>query len=89
MAKTKRGMLEETLQISNNNQIYFLSETKYKDCEWYFQFDNEEPTLLAVTKTDYDGKDAKITFTLTNDANSNMVFKDNKGRTFKLFAKQK
>jgi hypothetical protein len=46
--------------------------------------------VFAATRPSYEGKDAKITFTLTNQTNTNLSFKDTKtGREFKIFAREK
>lgn len=61
-----------------------------KNCEWCFQFDDEEPTVFASTTEGYSGKKAKLSFGLTNDNSTNLTFKDNKtGKTFKIFARTK
>ncbi len=72
-----------SIQFTTNN-------TTYKDCEWCFQFDDEEPNIFAATRPAYEGDEAKISFTLSNQSSTNIIFKDNKtGRQFKLFAREK
>jgi hypothetical protein len=67
-----------------------LSEPKkYEDCEWCFQFDEDEPQIFAWTGEDvkYD-KDPTVNLTISNTENSNIQFKHKNGKTFKLFARE-
>jgi len=96
MAKSKRRisntpneMLRLSAPVSNS---FFINPTNgnYKDCEWCFQFDDNEPHVFAATKPFYEGDQAKISFTLTNQTNTNIVFTDSKtGKEFKLFVREK
>ena len=96
MAKSKKKtsdqpneMLRLSAPVSNS---LFINPTNgnYKDCEWCFKFDDNEPYVFAATKPFYEGDSAKITFTLTNQTNTNIVFKDSKtGKEFKLFVREK
>lgn len=75
--------LSSSFSIAPNNGTY-------KDCEWCFQFDDNEPHVFASTRERYVGENAKISFTLTNQTNTNIVFKDDKtGKEFKLFTRKK
>jgi len=69
-----------------------LSEPKkYEDCEWCFQFDEDEPQIFAWTD-DADlnkNEDPKVIFTITNSENSYITFQNGKtGKLFKLFARE-
>ena len=96
MAKSKRitSTIEEpTLRLTapGSSSLYIAHpNTTFKDCDWCFQFDDGEPFVFASTKPFYEGKNAKISFTLTNQTNTNLVFKDSKtGKEFKIFAREK
>lgn len=91
--KKKSWIVDPILKLEAPQSASFLSIVNngtYKDCEWCFQFDDNEPFVFASTKPFYEGKDAKISFTLTNQTNTNLVFKDsNTGKEFKIFAREK
>jgi hypothetical protein len=65
-----------------------IENTVYDNCEWCFQFDDEEPRVFAAAEKPEDPIEIpKVTFTLSNNSNSNIVFSHN-GRQFKLFARE-
>lgn len=93
-SKTKKPRLVDPMfRIEAPQSASFISipnNGTFKDCEWCFQFDDGDTFVFASTKPFYDGKDAKISFTLTNQTNTNLVFKDSKtGKEFKIFAREK
>lgn len=59
----------------------------YDNCEWCFQFDNDEPHIFAAARKEDPKEDQKIRFILSNNSNSNITFSHN-GKTFKLFARE-
>ena len=63
---------------------------KWDECEWCFQFDEEEPQVFAFTNHENESdKETEITFTLSNTKGSNISFVDNEsGKTFKLFGRE-
>ena len=64
------------------------SVKRFENCEWCFQFDGDEPIVFAAAeKPEEPTETPKITFTLLNTSNSNVVFSHN-GREFKLFARE-
>lgn len=93
-SKTKKPWVVDSMfRLEAPQTASFISipnNGTFKDCEWCFQFDDSDPFVFASTKPFYDGKDAKISFTLTNQTNTNLVFKDSKtGKEFKIFAREK
>jgi hypothetical protein len=73
---------EPVLELSNTEPIVF------ENCEWCFQFDNDEPYVFAAAEKPEDPTETpKVTFTVLNNTNSNIVFSHN-GREFKLFARE-
>jgi len=92
-SKKKSYQVDPVLRLEAPQSSSFLSipnNGTFKDCEWCFQFDDNEPYVFAATKPFYEGKDAKLTFTLTNQTNTNLSFKDTKtGKEFKIFAREK
>jgi hypothetical protein len=59
----------------------------FKNVEWAFQFNNDEPIKFA--EPDEFNTDKGLTFTLGNRGDSNIVFTDGKGNEFKLFARER
>ena len=74
--------------MSNNKQssVRILTH-KIQNIEWVFQFNDDEPIHLAEPFPDGGAKE--VTFTIGNTINSNIVFRDNKGNEFKIFAREK
>jgi hypothetical protein len=65
-----------------------ISNNEINDCEWCFQFDDEDPIVFAVGASN--AKDPFVQFKLTNKDSSNVEFTDNKNKKkFKLFARKK
>ncbi len=66
-----------------------LSQKKYEDCEWCFQFDEDEPQIFAWTgENESKDEDPKVIFTITNTKDSYITFTHKNGKTFKLFARE-
>jgi hypothetical protein len=72
--------------------VYELNISKdvirFKECEWCYQFDGDEPRIFAWTEegTDDIDDDPIVTFELTNIDGATITFTQN-GKTFKLFAR--
>ena len=93
MAKTKKTKKEEvveTIELKNSfGDIKLLEAEKFKECEWCFQFDEDEPQIFAWTGDDSDKEDdPKVIFTITNTKDSYISFTHKNGKTFKLFARE-
>jgi hypothetical protein len=88
MAKTKKTKKEEVLEFNETNVS--ISQKKYEECEWCFQFDEDEPQVFAWTDDESDNnEDPKVIFTITNVENSYITFQNGKsGKVFKLFARE-
>ena len=89
MAKTKKTKKEEVVQIEPIGEVK-LEQKKYEECEWCFQFDEDEPQIFAWTDNESDkNEDPKVIFTITNLENSYITFQNGKtGKVFKLFARE-
>lgn len=73
---------EGVLDLTNIKPIVF------ENCEWCFQFDNDEPYVFAATeKPEEPAETPKVTFTVLNNSNSNIIFSYN-GKEFKIFARE-
>ena len=95
MAKAKKTKNEEVTIQDQSEQLesignITLSQKKYEECEWCFQFDEDEPQIFAWTDNESDkNEDPKVIFTITNAENSYITFQNGKsGKLFKLFARE-
>ena len=93
MAKAKQTKKEKVTIEDQSEQLQptiALSQKKYEDCEWCFQFDEDEPQVFAWTDDDLNNsEDPKVIFTITNVENSYITFQNGKtGKLFKLFARE-
>jgi hypothetical protein len=91
MAKAKKTQKEvvDTTQLKPIGELNFRPE-KYTECEWCFQFDEDEPQVFAWTDDDLNkSEEPKVIFTITNVENSYITFQNGKtGKLFKLFARE-
>jgi hypothetical protein len=86
MPRKKR---ESTLVATGGT--FSIAGTKHiDDCEWCFQFDDNDPIVFATAlKKDFTTI-PKISFTLTNRTDSTMTFFDEKsGKKLKLYSREK
>jgi hypothetical protein len=95
MAKSKKTKKEEVTIEDQSQQLtqmgsITLSQKKYEECEWCFQFDEDEPQVFAWTDSEMNkDEDPKIIFTITNTENSHITFTNSEtGKIFKLFARE-
>ncbi len=88
MAKTKKTKKEEVLKLEQPNVS--ISQKKYEECEWCFQFDEDTPQIFAWTDDQMNkDEEPKVVFTITNVENSFISFTNAKsGKSFKLFARE-
>jgi len=86
MAKAKKTK-EEVLEPIG--EIKMAPVEKLEQCEWVFQFDDDEPQIFAWTNEDMTDEDPTVTFTISNNKSAFISFtsKENLKR-FKLFARE-
>jgi hypothetical protein len=70
-----------------NLETVTIVNDKIENVEWAFQFNNDEPIFFAEPSP-YGGA-KEVTFTIGNTTHSNIVFRDNKGNEFKIFARER
>jgi hypothetical protein len=77
-------------QLEPIGEIKMAEAKKFEQCEWCFQFDEDEPQIFAWTDNESDkNEDPKVIFTITNVENSYITFQNGKtGKVFKLFARE-
>jgi hypothetical protein len=86
MAKTKKTK-EEVLKPIGEVQI--KQSEKLEQCEWVFQFDEDEPQIFAWTSEDMTNEEPTVTFTISNTKDAYISFTNrNSGKKFKLFPRE-
>ena len=90
MAKSKKTKeVVETTKLEPISEVQIQQSEKLKDCEWCFQFDEDEPQVFAWTgEDDSTDEEPKVIFTITNTENSYITFTHKNGKNFKLFARK-
>jgi hypothetical protein len=79
---------EKVLKLEPIKPIGFINGKKYEECEWCFQFDDNEPQVFAWTNADMENQEPQVQFTISNNEHSNITFKHTDGRVFKIFARE-
>ena len=70
--------MENTQQNAEQELLY--------EAEWCFQFDNDEPQIIAVTPEGHEGQPLSITVAINNTENSNVSFTKD-GKIFQLYSR--
>lgn len=79
----------EVVKLENpNNTLQLIASEKLEQCEWVFQFDEDEPQVFAWTNEDMEGEEPQVQFTISNTKNSNITFTHKNGKSFKIFARE-
>ena len=89
MAKSKKTKKVE--EVIDNTQLepIGLTQEKLEQCEWCFQFDEDEPQIFAWTGDNMNkDEEPKVIFTVSNTKNSYITFTHKNGKNFKLFARE-
>jgi hypothetical protein len=73
-------------QLEPVGEIRLPEPKKMEQCEWCFQFDEDEPKVFAWTDEDMQDEDPTVTFTIGNTEGAYVSFTKD-GKTFKLFAR--
>jgi hypothetical protein len=87
MAKSKKT--KKIAQVVDPIGEIKLTQERYEQCEWCFQFDEDEPQIFAWTNDGDLTQDPILTFTVSNVKDSYITFQNSKtGKVFKLFARE-
>ena len=62
-------------------------KTEFKNVEWVFQFNDNNPVHLSEPSSDSGAKE--LTLTIGNTAESTITFADTNGNQFTIFAREK
>ena len=86
--KTKEELVDNT-PLETIGELKLREPKKLENCEWCFQFDEDEPQIFAWTNEDMKDEDPTVTFTIGNTAEAYISFTSKmSGKTFKLFARE-
>jgi hypothetical protein len=87
--KQKEEEIEQTVELSTTDIPAIVQKT-IEDCEWCFQFDEDEPQIFAWTDPDLENNEnPKVIFEISNKENSYINFTNiANNKTFKLFARE-
>jgi hypothetical protein len=66
--KIENEQIEETIQevVEPIGEIKLSEPKKMEQCEWCFQFDDDEPKVFAWTNEDMKDEEPTVTFTISN-----------------------
>jgi hypothetical protein len=68
---TEETVVPEISEEEMRNQILTITQKEYKECEWCYQFDEDDAQVFAWTnENDASDEPPSVTFTLTNNNNS-------------------
>jgi hypothetical protein len=87
----RKKLLAEIMEEDAKDGLYQTLELKipqpitFENVEWMYQFDEDEPKLLATPLDDT----KKLVIEINNTSTSNICFYDGEGKTFKIFAREK
>lgn len=65
-----------------------LNKERFDDCEWCFQFDDEEPQVFAWTEEGMKNENPSVEFKIENMEGANITFSSESGKRFSLFARK-
>jgi len=87
MAKAKKTKKEEVIEPIG--ELKMAPSEKLEQCEWVFQFDDDEPQIFAWTNEDMADEDPTVTFTISNNKSAYISFTSKETlKKFKLFARE-
>jgi len=77
--------MEENLEPIS--EVKLAEPKKMEQCEWCFQFDDDEPKVFAWTNEDMEDEEPTVNFTIGNTEGAYVSFTKD-GKRFKLFARE-
>lgn len=78
-------MIKSLFNIFKSKEKIKIYDTGFENVEWAFQFNDDEPCLLAGANN----KETSLTIRIRNKENSIITFSDGKGNDFKIFARER
>ena len=87
MAKSKKTKKEQVVKPIAELQL--RQSEKLEQCEWVFQFDDDEPQVFAWTSEDMTNEEPTVTFTISNTKDAYISFTNKETlKKFKLYARE-
>jgi hypothetical protein len=80
--KLLRGEENPLELIQGNNQIVLFQPQRFNSTEFCFQFNDDEPVVFGSGPND-------LHIHVSPTPNGNIVFTNNNGETFKIFARER
>ena len=66
-----------------------IEPKRFEECEWCYQFDEDEPNIFAWTDEEMEDEKPEVKFTLSNVDGAFISFTDKiTGKKFKLFSRE-
>jgi hypothetical protein len=83
----RKKLLTEIMEEDAKDGLYgkLIGSETFENVEWVFQFDDDEPILLAKPLEDT----KEFVIRIGNNNHSNIWFYDGNGKKFKIFAREK
>jgi hypothetical protein len=83
----RKKLLTEIMEEDAKDGLYgkLIAPETFENVEWVFQFDDDEPILLAKPLEDT----KEFVIRIGNNNQSNIWFYDGNGKKFKIFAREK
>jgi hypothetical protein len=89
MTNNKKIENEQEVTLEPIGEVKMAPPQKLEQCEWVFQFDEDEPQIFAWTSEDMTDEDPTVTFTVSNTKDAYISFTNKEtGKKFKLFARE-
>jgi hypothetical protein len=89
MTNNKKIENEQEVTLEPIGEVKIAPAQKLEQCEWVFQFDEDEPQIFAWTSEDMTDEDPTVTFTVSNTKDAYISFTNKEtGKKFKLFARE-
>lgn len=79
----------ENEKLEPTGELQLAKPERLEQCEWVFQFDEDEPQIFAWTSEDMTDEEPTVTFTVSNTKDAYISFTHKvSGKKFKLFARE-
>ena len=89
MTNNKKIENEQVKELAPIADLQIQKPEKLEQCEWVFQFDEDEPQIFAWTSEDMTDEEPTVTFTVSNTKDAYISFTNKEtGKKFKLFARE-
>ena len=72
--------------MDKDNIVVDMDKEVIEEAEWCFQFDEDEPQIIAVSPPDKKGEELTVSFAIANETKSALTFTKG-GKKFTLFAR--